>query len=127
VRVRPLQPLDLDVHGVAQVGPREDGAAAHDPPQPRPGRDLPVDRHRAGRHPAVGQQRRRRQSRPQHHPAGIGVSGGDPERERVPKPAGRRWPAAGQAVGGQQGGRRSARRQEAPAVEHWACRCGHDA
>ena len=113
------------MHRVGLGGPGEDGAGAHDPPQAWVGRDLPVDRHRPGRHPAIGQQRLGRQPGPQHDPAGRRVAGGDPEGERVSAPLRRGRPGASEAVGDQQRGRGTTRGQEAAAIQHMAGRCGH--
>jgi hypothetical protein len=121
-----FQPLDLDVHGVGLGGLGEDGAAAHDPPEAWVGGDLPVDRHRPGRHPAIGQQRLGRQPGPQHHPARRRIARGHPEREGIPAPLRWGWPGPSQAIGDYQGGHGTARSQEAAAVQHAAGRCGHD-
>jgi hypothetical protein len=114
------------MHRVGLGGPGEDGAAADDPPKARVGRDLPVDRHRPGRHPTVGLQSLGREPGPQHHPTRRRVARGDPESERVPTPLHRDRPSASEPVGNQQGSHGTTRGQEAAATQPTACRCRHD-
>ena len=77
-----LEPADLDMDAVTQLGPSERTALLSDGLEPCIARDLPVDvdvHH--GHAPAL--ERFRRQSRPQHDAVRQRIAGSDAHRERI--------------------------------------------
>jgi hypothetical protein len=78
-----VEPVDLDVDRVRERRPRGRPAAVHQPPHAGILGQLPAHLDGPRLHPAVGDERLRREPGPEHDAVGRRIARGDAERERV--------------------------------------------